>query len=229
MKQQPCHNCRCLAVWVPHLVRQIVRLVRGWWLVLLVCAPCWAKYPYPYSTAVEVFNGNAGGSATLVGVANGHGLLLSVWHVFEDGVQSPSCRFPDSTRRIRCRVLATDQQLDLAALESESVQADQTARCVRGVRRDDGTLTAIGYPFYARQEAGPHYTTGRFLRMDGDDLKAAFRPIVHSGFSGGGVFAPDGALVGVVSGYNDSRESIAYSGPSLERFVARWLKQGGDR
>ena len=136
-----------------------------------------------------MFNGNAGGSATLVGVSQGRGLLLSVWHVFEDGVRSPVCRFPDSTKRIRCHVLALDQHLDLAAIESDSIEGTSTAFRVRAVRRDDGALQAVGYPFYARDESGPHFTKGRFLRMDGDNLLAAFKPCVHSGFSGGGVFS----------------------------------------
>ena len=205
------------------------RLVLLAYLLFAVPTTALGKYPYPYSCVTEIFNGSAGGSATLVGVSNGHGLLLSVWHVFSDGVKSPACRFPDSTNRIKCRVLALDERLDLSAIESDSIEGDATAYRVRAVRNDDGILKAVGYPFYARSEAGPHFTTGKFLRMDGDDLKAAFRPVVHSGFSGGGVFSPDGSLVGVVSGYNDDRESIACSGPALERFVSKWLKQGGQQ
>lgn len=217
-----------LSIW--KLIEIMVWIIRhvsiSFVVALLLAAPAWAKYPYPYSTAVEVFNGNAGGSATLVGVSQGRGLLLSVWHVFEDGVRSPVCRFPDSTKRIRCHVLALDQHLDLAAIESDSIEGTSTAFRVRAVRRDDGALQAVGYPFYARDESGPHFTKGRFLRMDGDNLLAAFKPCVHSGFSGGGVFSLDGSLVGVVSGYNDRQESIACSGPALERFVSRWLTQG---
>lgn len=220
-RTRPCVGCHCVAVRMWCCVRRLLPLL----LFVLLVSPAWAKFPYPYSTCCEVYCGSSGGSATLVGVSSGRGLLLSAAHVF-DGRRTAECRFAASDRRVRCRLLAVDDRLDLAALESESVEGTATAYRVRGVRTSDGTLCAVGFPFYAR--GGPHYTTGRFLRMRDEDLLAAFKPVVHSGFSGGGVFAPDGSLVGVVSGYNDSRESIACSGPALERFVARWLRQEGD-
>lgn len=194
--------------------------------LLLVAQLRAVEYTIPFAaTAVEVQNGGSGGSATLVGVnARGKGLCLTCWHVFEGGIARPTVRFAGEDKWYAARVLATDQELDLAAMECGLPPKPRTACRVRAVAKSDGELIAIGFPYYAKV-LDPYITRGRFLAMRGADCYFAAKPTVHSGFSGGGLFAPDGSLVGVIHGYTDRQESLATSGRQLESFVARWLKQ----
>ena len=225
MPTTPCARCTCLAVRVPQLVRRLWLVLRQLWCVLLLVTASHAEFPYPHSVAVELRNGDAGGSAAAVGVANGRCLYFSCGHIFENNARSPEIRWPNSTRWQRARVLAVDAANDLSAIDSDAAGITETAHAVRCVRDSDGDLVASGYPFYAPRDKGPNYTTGKFLRLADSSLYFAAKPCVHSGFSGAGVFAPDGSLVGIVSAYNDSRESIAVSGPALVRFAAKWLRQ----
>lgn len=184
------------------------------------------EYKIPFAGAVvEVQNSGSGGSATLVGVnARGKGLCLTCWHVFEGGIARPTVRFPGEDKWYSARVLATDAELDLAAIECGLPAKPRTACRVRAVQPADGELIAIGFPYYAAN-LDPYITRGRFLAMRGADCYFAAKPTVHSGFSGGGLFARDGSLVGVIHGYTNRQESLATSGRQLETFVARWLKQ----
>lgn len=187
-------------------------------LLLLLASPSFAVWPY--DSVGELQNGSAGGSATLVGVQDGRGLCLSCWHVFEQGVTSPFIRFGD--KKYKCRVLALDQRDDLSALEISAPPGIQTARCVRAARASDGELVAVGYPFYARGDL-PNWTRGKFLRYSGSDVEFDAHPFLHSGFSGGALFAPDGSYVGSTNGYGLGY-SYAASGPALEKFASRFMK-----
>lgn len=215
----PCRGCNCLAVRIGVWLRALATL----WFALAV-TPLWAKYEYPFSCAVEVRNGTAGGSAAVVGVAEGRCLLLSCAHLFEGEGRAPEVRFPDSAQWFRARVLAVDSQLDLSAMDAPDTEVGDTARRVRVVKNTDDVLTTAGYPYYCAANKGPNYTRGRLLRIAEHDVYFAAKPVVHSGFSGAGLFAPDGSLVGIVHGYNDERESIACGGPAFTKFAARWVE-----
>lgn len=193
-------------------------------LLLLLVAPAWA-FDYPYTAAIEVQNGSAGGSGTVVGVDEGKALVISCAHIFEGGSRGPFCKYPGDELRYRARVLGVSHQVDLSAMEIKAPPKVVTAYRVRAARESDGTLTAVGFPWYCKPGC-PHYTTGKYSKYSGCDVYFAADPHVHSGFSGGGLFAPDGSFVGVVTGYNDSGLSIATSGQTLEKFVGRWLKGG---
>lgn len=190
-------------------------------IVALLLAPSvWAVYPY--DCVGELQNGKFGGSATLVGVIDGKGLCLSCWHVFEGGVNKPWVRYGD--KKYTARVLGLDRADDLSAMEIEAPEGIPTAHLVRAAKPSDGSFIAVGYPYYARDDR-PHWTSGRYLNYSGNDVHFAAKPFLHSGFSGGGLFAPDGAYVGSTNGYGTDY-SYAASGRALENFASRWLKAG---
>lgn len=190
--------------------------------LLLWFCHAWGGHPYPYNTCVEVYNGNAGGSGTLVGVKDGKGLVISCAHVFEGNNRSPKVRFSDSDTRLPAQLVGINPSLDLSALTIDAPKGCVSAKSVRAAEPTDGTLTAIGYPWYSRGRS-PHYTKGKYLEYRDNDVKFLAKPYVHSGFSGGGLFAPDGAMVGVVCGYGEGY-SYAASGQAFERFTGKWLK-----
>jgi S1-C subfamily serine protease len=189
-------------------------------LLLLLASP--ARAAWPYDSVGELFNGTAGGSATLVGVQSGRGLCISCFHIFEDGINAPYIRF--GATKYRCRVLALDKDADLSALEISAPPGITTPRCVRAAKASDGNLVAVGYPFYGTGDA-PHWTSGKFLRYSGSVVEFDAHPFLHSGFSGGALFAADGSYVGTTNGYGTDY-SYAESGPVLEKFAGRWLKVG---
>lgn len=184
-----------------------------------------ASAAYPYDCCGELFNGNCGGSATLVGVwkDEGKGLCISCGHCFDDGIQRPYIRFGE--KKYPAKVLAVNQRLDLSALLIDRPEGVATVRRVRAAKSSDGILMAVGYPWYAR-DGRPHYTTGKYLGYSGTDVHFAAKPYLHSGFSGGGLFAPDGSYLGSTNGYGEGY-SYAASGPAMVKFVSRWLKVEG--
>ncbi len=176
---------------------------------------------YPYCCVAEVQCGDAGGSATLVGVQGNRGLAITAAHVVEGGSRV-SLRFPNG---YKCKgsVLGRNPSLDLAAIELPAVKGLRTVYRVRPAKSSDGVLLAVGYPYYERGEGRPHYTTGPYLGYANSDVEFRARPSLHSGFSGGGLFAPDGSYLGSTNGYGDSY-SYAASGQAMVNFVGRWLK-----
>lgn len=187
-------------------------------LILLVAGRCFAAWPY--DAVCEVQNGNAGGSGTLVGVKDDKGVVLSCGHIFDEGVRNPVARFGD--KKYRGRVLGIDKELDLSAFVIQAPEGIKTPKCVRAAKRDDGFFIAVGYPWYSRGKE-PHWTKGKYLGYSGKDVQFLARPYVHSGYSGGGLFAPDGSFVGVVCGYGEGY-SYAPSGKALIEFASRWIK-----
>jgi S1-C subfamily serine protease len=172
---------------------------------------------------------NHGGSGTLVGVSNDTGLILSCAHLWENGGKTAEVKFLSIKQPFRGQVLAVDHQNDLSAISITAPKGIATPKAVRAARPEDGVLVAAGFPFYSKGEL--HWTSGKFLNYSGSDLHFAARPYVHSGFSGGAVFAMDGSLVGVVSGYDYNAGvnrgwSIAPSGQALEKFASRFMKAG---
>jgi S1-C subfamily serine protease len=198
----------------------MVRLLLLIFVSLLPSMACAATpKDWPYSCTADLQNGSSGGSATLIGVTkDGKGLVISCHHVFEDGVHKPTLKFP-SGYKCRARVLGFDRRNDLSALSIKAPKDAYTPICVRPARKSDGYLTAVGYPFYCNGK--PHWIKGKYIGYSGSDVH--IRCFVHSGFSGGSLYADDGAFVGVVCGYGDDY-SYAPSGPALVKFVSRFME-----
>lgn len=187
---------------------------------LLLWAACsYAEYGLPYASVAEVQCGSAGGSATLVGIKGDTGLAITAAHVVEGGSRV-SLKFPNG---YNCRgtILGRNERLDLAAIELPVVEGLRTPPRVRAAKESDGVLLAVGYPYYSKGE--PHFTRGKYLGYSGTDVHFAAKPSLHSGFSGGALFAPDGSYLGSTNGYGESY-SYAASGPAMVQFVGRWLK-----
>ena len=73
-RTQPCANCRCLAIRVPHLLRKLWRGLGALWLVVLLCLPCWAGWP-----DARIVRLADGGSASFVQLGS-QVVLLSCAH-----------------------------------------------------------------------------------------------------------------------------------------------------
>lgn len=178
---------------------------------------------WPFASVADIKCGDAGGSACLVALFSGgkEGLCISAAHVCENSTKA-QLTFPDG---YTCtgRVIALDQQNDLAAIRIPVKEGMTTPRCVRAAKLSDGVVTAVGYPFYSEGES--HWTQGKVIGYSNSDVKFSARPFVHSGFSGGALFSEDGAYLGSTNGYGTDY-SYAASGPALEKFCKRWMKTG---
>ena len=54
---QPCANCRCLAIRVPHLLRKLWRGLGALWLVLAVCLPVYCcEVPWHHQPKIDILN-----------------------------------------------------------------------------------------------------------------------------------------------------------------------------
>jgi S1-C subfamily serine protease len=175
---------------------------------------------WPYSAVCEITAGTAGGSGTLVAVNKTKltGVVITCAHIFE-GSRTPHLTFP-SGYKCKGQLLAADHRHDLAAVRIP-IKADmQTPRRIRAATKDDGVVLAVGYPWYGD---GLHWTQGKVLGYSGTDVHFAARPFIHSGFSGGSLFASNGDYLGPTNGYGE-QYSYAASGQNLVKFVSRFCK-----
>lgn len=175
---------------------------------------------WPYCCVADIQCGNAGGSGTLIGVANTIGIVATAAHVVEGG-NRVSIRFPDG---YKCQgaVIGRDSQLDLAAIRLPVKSGMRTTRGIRAADARDKTVLAVGYPFYC-QPGIPHWTKGAYLGYSDSDVHFAAHPFLHSGFSGGMLIGTDGYYLGSTNGYGDDY-SYAASGKAMVRFFSRWVK-----
>ena len=169
--------------------------------------------------------GFAGGSATLVGIADGRGLLLSAGHIFENGGRGADVTFTTARGTWLARVLKCSQQPDIAVLEIDNPPAVTTPPCVRVARREDGPFVCAGFPWNG---GGKLYTSrGAFLGNDRGRLTLGCRVI--SGYSGGAVFNRHGEWVANVCGMTSEGgpnldRMYGYTGEVLKQFVSPYMK-----
>lgn len=188
---------------------------------LVLACPSWAQWPY--TCVARVHNGNTGGSATVVALTKDgtRARLLSCEHLFEDGVYSPYVTFGTQPTKYSCRVLGTNAELDLSALEIKAPPGMKTAKCVREATDSDTSVVAVGYPYYSRNGKA-YYSKGKILGYDMGCY--TFSAPVHSGYSGGALFAPDGSLIGVVCGYYGPRRSYAPAGKPFLDWASQYVE-----
>lgn len=174
---------------------------------------------WPWCAVCDVACGNAGGSATLIGIAGKRGIAATAAHVVEQG-NTVRLTFPGG---YKCtgRVVGRNSQLDLAAIDLPIQEGMSTPRGVRAAKPSDKMLLAIGYPYYCK--GCPHFTKGRNLGYTGTDIHFEAHPYIHSGFSGGCLLSEDGYYVGATNGYGEGY-SYAASGQSMVRFFSKWVK-----
>ena len=89
------------------------------------------------------------------------------------------------------------------------------------VTKDDKEAIAAGFPWYG--EGVMHWTRGKITGRSATGIYFKARPFVHSGYSGGCLFGVDGALIGVVCGYNDS-DSYAPGGKAMFDFLDKYME-----
>lgn len=188
-------------------------------LLLLVSTSAYGAWPYDACCNVSV--PPYGGSGTLVGVADGRGVVLTCAHVIEGGnTKAITCQFP--TFRSRGRLLGRDTPNDLAAIEIKVPDDIKTPVCVRPATREDTQLVIVGCPYYGNGKL--YAMRARIAGFRGADALLAGEKLVVSGYSGGAVLTTGGEFIGVVWGHDD-RYSCATSGKALTEFANRWLAQ----
>ncbi len=176
---------------------------------------------WPYCCVCDVTCGNAGGSATLLGVVGRIGIAGTAAHVVEGGT-SVKMEFPNGYKTSGT-VIGRSSKLDLAAIRLTVKEGMTTPRGIRAVVKSDTTVLAVGYPFYA-DHLKPHWTQGKFMGYEGSDVHFDAHPFIHSGFSGGMLISADGYYLGSTNGYG-TNYSFAASGENMVRFFSKWIKQ----
>jgi hypothetical protein len=168
-----------------------------------------------------------GGSGTLIAVAkNGHGLIISAAHVFEDGnTQNLFCEFPAVGKKYPAKLLAAQSRNDIAALDIASVPNVPLPGAVVAAKPADGPFVCAGFPYDSRHQL--RWTRGKYCGYDGATLLTY--QTVRSGFSGGGRFNRWGEYVGPISGMrgeNGQRMDKCWgaSGAAMLEFIGRFVE-----
>ena len=196
-----------------------------WLAIILIAIFCSATvHGQSVTTAVcrvrnQLGNATNVGSGTLVDKTEDgrEGLVLTCWHLFREGTGQVGVTFADG-RSHRARVVALDQNADLAAL-AIGYPRGEPAGVIYSVESHK-KLTACGfgqtgqYSCAVGTSAGERHSVGQTSLLIND--------AVRSGDSGGGVFDEQGRLVAVVWG---ERDGVTYAscGAPLRSFLGRVL------
>lgn len=178
-----------------------------------------------------------GGSGTLVGISKDgkRGIVLSAWHVVEEGNRDRlTCTWPlDRTRPCRARIIGKDVRYDIVALEVADPPKIQTPKIV-AARKEDAPFTALGFPWNGggrlRWTRGPYVGYPRGGESAWAPSMLHTRQTVISGYSGGCRLNRYGQMVAVVSGMTgDGSDSLdrtwGVGGPALIKFTRRYMRE----
>lgn len=174
-----------------------------------------------------------GGSGTLVATrADGHGLVISVAHVFEGGnTAAITCDFPAARKRCRARLLAIDEAYDLAALDIADAPTVDMPTAIVAARKDDEPYTCVGFPWNSRNAV--RWDRGNYIGYPRGGVSAFAPSMFHtrtfviSGYSGGARFNRYGEYVGPISGMcgdGNMDRTWGASGSALIRFVGQFVE-----
>lgn len=216
-RTQPCANCRCLAIRVPHLLRKLWRGLGALWLVLVVCSTCWGASAVCRVAARSNQAMPSGqsmvdlGSGTLA-IDNGHSAVVySCGHVVKDTDWSTVvCTFDDG-RKFQGVVIAYDEQHDLSAIAIQSPK-DIKPYPVGDYQGGEITIGGWGGP----QEPLRFLSGNRMQPYAGEGVFSVVGPSARQGDSGGPVIN-NGHLIGVLWGTLDS-EVFIHTGPVFQAF-----------
>ena len=191
-------------------MRICVSLVIGNLIACLFPIPGLAQPWLDASVRVTNRNGRiiTAGSGTVIGSNGEVGLVVTVKHLFRDGVGEIIVRRRDGHGYLG-KIWAVDECADLAAI----------------VIQDTGDLPQVqissGQPrqaVFAGFGAGFRVEPGSFMQSStSGDTFYTFLPT--SGDSGGGLFTPNGSLAGVVWG-EDGQSGVAVSAARLCHFLS---------
>jgi len=177
-------------------------------------------HPRPAVCRVVSTNGDqiAAGSGVLVRVSGTAGLVLTAYHVVRENRPTLEVTFPEG-RTMPARIVAWDQDWDIAALAIGRPDAEPVAIAAKAPRRGD-RLTAAGYGQVGvyREQAGRVTDYGsptrshpaQFVEMEGS---------ARSGDSGGPIFDESGEIAGILFGAARGR-TIGSVSTRLHLFLA---------
>lgn len=167
-------------------------------------------------------SGTSLGSGALVATVGGRSYFITCAHLFE-GPGTTTVRVGGANAR--ARIIAIDQQNDLALLESTAVTATPAKTAETP---SQGELTACGFGSQGdlRCIRGP--IVGRATAVGASAPSLRIRGAVRSGDSGGPVFNAMGQVVAVIWGERGG-ETFAMGGGPLRRILARLPKPDAQR
>ena len=191
-----------------------MRFLKALVLLLVLSGAAYGKYPYD-----SVGRVSAGGTCTMIYVADGKGLMVTCAHVME-GESETKVYWPAVDETRVCKTVFVDKEADLAYLVCDN----PPVAAVPIKAADSGVVVSAGFPYYER--GALHWQIGIALETDHKLMTVTNRPV--AGMSGGAGFDENGNLVGVVKQYNPLAGGLA-SGPAFitttERFAdpATWV------
>ncbi|MHB1037677.1 MAG: trypsin-like peptidase domain-containing protein [Pirellulales bacterium] len=150
---------------------------------------------------VEDAKGHSVGSGTVIDARESEALVLTCAHIFRDsqgkGPVSVDFFGPDAPTGLSGRVLAYDLKSDVGLVAvkiSRPVAFAQVAPAGYGIRKND-PVTSIGCNNGGEPTARQSRVTAIDKFLGPPNLQVAGQPV--QGRSGGGLFAPDGLVIGV--------------------------------
>jgi S1-C subfamily serine protease len=148
---------------------------------------------------VDLGSGMAGYGSGVVVAEEGRTLVITNHHVVDGGSEYKARSSVSERQWVVCRVLVTDEQMDLAALEPQDAIPGATHARV-GLFHETRNYTSAGFADHGRYHVHalkPHRWTGL---GDGPFSWVLFKGTICSGDSGGPIFDGTAAVVGVVWG-----------------------------
>ena len=192
----------------------------------------YAHGEWPHDCVCSINGPKYGGSGTLLAVGkNGHGLVISAAHVFEDGNNKGlTCEFPAIKKKFPAKFLAWDTKNDIAAIDIADAPDIQLPAGKKKKKKSDGPFSCVGYPSYSRHEV--RWTVGDYLGYEKwEPGKTTFltKQEVASGYSGGARFNRFGEYCGPISGKtgpdtNHMDKTWGVSGDAMLLFVGKFVE-----
>ncbi len=150
---------------------------------------------------IEDANGHSVGSGTVIDARESEALVLTCAHIFRDsqGKGQVAVDFfgPDAPTGLPGRVLAYDLKSDVGLVAvkiSRPVACAQVAPAGHAIRKND-PVTSIGCNNGGEPTARQSHITAIDKFLGPPNLQVAGQPV--QGRSGGGLFTPDGLVIGV--------------------------------
>ena len=202
--------------------------VAGWFAWGFSCAVVFGAWPR--DSVCSISCGNAGGSGTLVARSkDGHGLVISARHVFVGESGPTTCYWPAVKQKCKARILGMSSINDIAALDVPNCPDIKLPAGIVAAKKSDGPFTAVGFPYYSRNEV--RWTEGQFSNYENiGDKRSMFvsHQQVASGYSGGGRFNAHGQYVGPISGVvgedgSHMDDTYGASGELMLAFVGKYM------
>ena len=195
-----------------------------WALEQLPCSvmPLMSTLAQAKLSLVRVEVHDAAGSGVVIGMNQGHSLVLTAWHVVESfcdeaGSECVGVSVVVGGERYHGSLRSFNRQEDLAVLDVEGVLP--VAKLASGVPQIGTDVVTIGLP---EGEHDFQYNEGRIVRHSGCSFESclATNARAWSGFSGGALINLDGEIVGVISeGWTGSYYSNAVSVDAIQALL----------